>query len=199
MSGIKKLWIIQIFLAGLLANVGGCHPNKNGQPATSFPGILSEDFGTGISLLMAGKEAKSAGGNPGLERWVLSREQLIGRNPYDERQKGKDLLVAIVAEYSDSGANQTPALPKVVELRVFPDQAESTLKLQGKLLVEMSPAAVIELFGEPLSIDRGMDGNTHLSFVLSTGGPPPMLLELVTSHLGNGRCFAAALSISQMQ
>lgn len=195
----RTLFVMPLVLACILAGLGGCNPAQKDSAAKTIPNILAEDFGTGLSLLMGMDQALGLGTTSQLEYWILSREELIGKNPYAERSAGKDLVVAIVGALAEDGAGSAAASLKVVELRLFPDPAESRLVLQGSPLVEMSPAAMIAIFGEPLSSDQGMDGNTHLIFSLSAGGKNPVLVELITSHWANGRCFAAAISIQQGQ
>jgi hypothetical protein len=174
----------------VLLACGACH-SKPQLPAD--PGLARDSFGVGATLGMDYAAAQSAvAAEPGIEFWLLTREELSDRSPYTERPAGKDLAVVIYDGAPGSGAGT------VRELRFYlaePDN--SRVRLLGKNAAPLKPADIIAWLGEPLNTSTASDGRTHLTYYFAPAQKGDVGIKLITSHEPDGRCFAFAVSLEQ--
>ncbi|MCH7472993.1 hypothetical protein IIA79_08595 [bacterium] len=194
----QKLWLLALVLAIVILAAAAVLL----KPRTTLPenlNIAAEDLGTGIRLGMARDEAEAAArqDNEHLEIWVMAREELPGHNPYAERPKNKDLVIALYSqEPADGGyAGGSFAEPVVQELRCYlAEPVDSVVALFGEKLALYKPEEIILRLGEPLErIDSG-DGLTHLTYRFASPGKGGMAIELRTSHNHTGKCIAVFLA-----
>jgi hypothetical protein len=187
----------QLLLCAAWLVVSACLPltSCNGrEKLPSDPRLASEDFGTGVHLLMPVDDARSSG-----KVECMTREQLQASSPYADREPGTDLVIAL---YSDEaplpgeGGTGAPLL-QITELRAYLAPADkSRLTLLGEKAAGLNPDEVQALLGpSDLPPQAGSDGKTHLVYYFAVDEEPERAYRLTTSHNIDGSCFAIELAL----
>jgi hypothetical protein len=165
------------------------------------PGLLTEDFGTGISLYTHVSEARSAASSNTAEVHVLSADELATQNPYAEYDKERDLVLALYTPTEAVDAAAGVAVEQITQLRFYlAAPANSQLSFAGEPLAQISADEMEQLLGTPVNrTSGGSDGAIHLSYrfryQVPAGEPDSRhALKLTTSHTPSGNCFALELA-----
>jgi hypothetical protein len=177
-------------LVGAVCAVLGLTACPSGEKLPPDPGLGADPLGIGIGIGDGESAAKAtADGLSDTDVWVVSPEELLTRNPYTEREDGRDLLVVVIVETGGKQGERS-----VGELRAYLAGPEkSRLSLLGKRAAELTSQEAIGLLGQPSVAKTGGDGITHLEwrFDGGKGKAPPLGAVLSFGH--NANCFAVEI------
>jgi hypothetical protein len=168
-----------------MASGCGLFGKKSVLPAD--PGLLTEDFGKGITLAMplaTAKPLEEFAGNVIVE--VISPEDLANRNPYEELETGKEMLLAISA--ADEIGNEF-----IREIRCYPQEVPAELTLKGEKAALLRAVDIERIFGQPNQRTAASDATTHLVYLFQHPTERRKRLRFTTSHDFKDRCFAIEL------
>ncbi|MCB1187484.1 hypothetical protein KDL29_09990 [bacterium] len=172
--------------------LGGC-PARNKLP--QMEGLVGEDFGIGLRLLMSPSEVDALGDPAGMEIKLISSDQKNEIHGYD-LESDKDEVVAIYYE-ADPGGDPDPLGGKISDVRCFINTgATSGIRLRGEPIATMGADEVQMKLGEPLDRSESGDGQIHLSYLFDPGlEDKDLQLRLVTSHHMDKSCYAVRLAL----
>lgn len=189
---MKKLNLPTVTRYVIVLVIGVCLSACNGSKLPGDPGLQGEDFGIGIRLGIPMDSAREIAQHEAdsLEIMVLSRDELASQSPYDLRSSTGDLVLAVYTGI-DGGEDG----PAIEELRCYlADPEDSHLTLLGSKAALLSASDVIDMLGQPLQRTETSEGEIHLAYRFGLVERKDVL-ELVTSHMIGGPCFAVALSL----
>jgi len=164
------------------------------------PGLLAEDFGIGISLLLPAAEARElTASNPGkYQIEAVSRDEFSGRAPYDSAMNTTDRVLAIYQASALDNQSPNNLVPQeaVTEIRCYlADPANSFVQLRGEPAAKLTEARAQELFGEPVQRTETGEGEVHFTYYFAQANNSQEMLQLVLSFHSGGYCFALALAL----
>jgi hypothetical protein len=170
----------------ILVLLAGCNGRTK---LPSDPGLLTEDFGAGISIGMSRSEAVSKQQAAGpLKIEVIAPESLQTRNPYTEAGTDSELLLVVVP--SDGELRDT-----VSRVMCYSAGSVANLRFRGERLAFYAPDDIERIFGVPASRNQSSDSATHLVYYFAHPEDDLMRLKLTTSHNVQGQCFALELQL----
>ncbi|GEM_PF-2592795 len=180
--------------------IAGC-----GEQPPEDPGLIADDLGVGLTLGMDVAAAREAAGrgasNTSVE--VLTRDELNRRQPYAGQANIEALVLAVYIPYPDSGQPLPGmAYKQITEIRCYlPGAADTAVELLGEPISIVTPESLVAALGEAADRVTDSSGDTHLTFRFAV--PEDLsptaaraMVELVTSHAPDGRCWALRLALT---
>ena len=193
-SAMARLCCVAL-LAALTVFIPGC-PSRTQLP--DDPGISGEDFGLGLSIGMSAAEAEeqAASLTDRCTVEVVSRDDLIQREPYDTNDNTDDRVLVIYQDYSIAdAADQDAGSNVVIEIRCYlADPDNSVVTLAGQHAAKLTEKESEQFFAQPVQRTATGDNEVHLTYYFAIEDHPREMLELVLSFHNGGYCFALALA-----